>query len=48
MPAVRLIVSKRHALFTFFITFNGEIMSLCSCCAKKGLVYIIIADPSGY
>ena len=48
MPAIRLIVSKYHALFTSSITLNGEIISPYSCYIKKGLVYIAIADPSSY
>ena len=46
MPAVRLIASKYHTLFIFFIAFNGEIISPCSYYIKKGLVYIIIANLS--
>ena len=30
-----------------FILLFGEVMLLYSCCAKEGLVYIIIAAPSG-
>ena len=48
MPAIRLTVSKRYALFISSITFNGEIINPCSCCVKKGLVYITIIKPSGY
>ena len=48
MPAVRFLISKHYTLFIFFIIFNGEIMSPCSYYIKKGLVYIIIAEPSNY
>ena len=48
MPAVRLIVFKYYTLLISSIAFNGEIISSCSYCVKKGLVYIIIADPSSY
>ena len=47
MPAVRLIAFKYYALFTSSITFNSEIISPYSYYMKKGLVYIIITDPSG-
>ena len=45
MPAVKLIVSKHHALFTSSIALNGEIISLYSYYTKKGLVCVTIADP---
>ena len=48
MPAVKLIVFKYCALFTSSIALNSEIISSCSYYAKKGLVYIVIADPSSY
>ena len=48
MPAIRLIVFKCYTLFTSSITFNSEIMSPYSYYMKKGLVCIIIADPSSY
>ena len=44
MSTIRLIASKCHAFFTSSIAFDGEIISPCSYCAKKGLVYIIITD----
>ena len=46
MPFIRSLVSKYYILLTSSITFNREIISPCSCCAKKGLVYIIIIKPS--
>ena len=46
MPAVRLTVSKRYTLFTFSIALNGEIISPYSHYVKKGLVCVIIANPS--
>ena len=48
MPTVRLIVFKHYTLFTSSIAFDGEIINPCSYYAKKGLVYIVIADPSSY
>ena len=46
MPAVRLTVFKYYTLITSSIIFNSEIISPCSYCVKKGLVYVIIADLS--
>ena len=48
MPAVRLTASKYCALFTSSIAFNGEIMSPCSHCVKKGLVCITIMESFSY
>ena len=48
MPAVRLTASEYYTLFTSSIVFDSEIMSPCSCYAKKGLVYVVIADPFNY
>ena len=48
MPAVRLIIFKYHTLLISSIAFNGEIMNPYSYCMKKGLVCIIIADPSSH
>ena len=48
MLAIRLTAFKYYALFTSSIAFNGEIISPYSRCAKKGLVYIVIAEPSSY
>ena len=45
MPFIRSSISKRRALFTTFISLDGEIISPYSHYAKKGLVYIIITDP---
>ena len=45
MPAIRLIVFKYCTLFASSIALNGEIISPCFCCMKKGLVYIIITEP---
>ena len=47
IPAVRLLASERRALLISFITYNSEIMSPYSYCAKRGLVYIIIVNLSG-
>ena len=48
MPTVRLIIFKRYTLLTSFIALNSEIISPCSCYTKKGLVCVIIADPSSH
>ena len=48
MPPIRLSMSKRRALLTASISLDGEIISPCSCCAKKGVVCIIIINPFGY
>ena len=46
MPAVRLIAFKYYTLFTSSIAFNSEIISPCSYYIKKGLVCVIITEPS--
>ena len=46
MPAVKSLAFKYYALFTSSIAYNSEIISPYSCYAKKGLVYIVIANPS--
>ena len=48
MPAVRLIVFKCYTLFISSIVLNGEIMSPYSYYIKKGLVCVVIAEPSNY
>ena len=48
IPAIRLTAFKYYTLLTSSIALNGEILSPYSYCAKKGLVYIIIAELSGY
>ena len=48
MPTIRSSTFKCCVLLTSSITFNGEIMSLCSYYMKKGLVYITIAEPFSY
>ena len=47
MPLIRLLALEYYALLTSSITCDSEIISPCSYYVKKGLVYIIIADPSG-
>ena len=47
MPSIRSSTSKRCALFTIFISLNKEIISPYFYYTKKGLVYIIITNPSG-
>ena len=44
MPPIKSTVSKRRVFLATSISLNGEIMSLYSYYARKGLVYIIIAD----
>ena len=46
MPAVKLTASKYYTLFISSITLDGKIMSPCSYYMKKGLVCIIIVNPS--
>ena len=48
MPPIRSSASEHYILLTSSITLNGEIINPYSYCVKKGLVYIIIADPSSY
>jgi hypothetical protein len=45
MPFIKSIVFKCCALLTTYISLNGEIISLCSYCIKKGLVYITLIAP---
>ena len=47
MPSVRSLASKRRAYIVVLIFLLGEIMPTCSRCAKKRLVCITIAAPSG-
>ena len=48
MPPIRFLASKRRACIVLVIFSIGEIMPIYSRYAKKKLVYIIIAAPSGY
>ena len=48
MPAVKFLASKCCTLLVSSIVYDGEIINPCSYCVKKGLVYIIIADPFSY
>ena len=45
MPLIRFLVSKCRAYIVLVIFLLSEIMPMCSRCAKKKLVYIIIAAP---
>ena len=45
MPLIRFLASIHYILLATSISLNGEIMSLCSHYAKKGLVYIAIIIP---
>jgi hypothetical protein len=46
MPPIRFTAFKCRTLFTILISLNGEIISLYSYYAKKGLVYIAITSSS--
>ena len=46
MPPIKLSIFKRCAFLAASISLNREIISPYSCYAKKGLIYIIITDPS--
>ena len=48
MPPIRFLASVRRVLLATSISLNSEIMSPCSCCVKKGLLYIIIMAFFGY
>ena len=53
MPPIRSLASIYCVLLAAFISLNSKIMSPYSCCAKKGLVYIVIialfsCQPSSY
>ena len=48
MPPIRFSTSKRHALLTTSISFNGEIISPYSRYIKKELVYIAIISLFSY
>jgi hypothetical protein len=46
MPPVRSLASKYCAYVVILILLLGEIMLIYSCCAIKGLIYIIIVALS--
>ena len=48
MPAIRLTASEYYTLFTSSIALDGEIISPCSYCIKKGLVCVTIIKPSSH
>ena len=48
MPAVRLIAFEYYTLLISSIILNSEIMSPYSYYIKKGLVCVVIAEPSNY
>ena len=53
MPFIRSLASIYYTLLAISISLNSEIMSPCSHCTKKGLVYITIialfsCQPSFY
>jgi hypothetical protein len=43
MPPIRSTASKRRTYVVALILLLSKIMPIYSCCAVKGLVYIIIA-----
>jgi hypothetical protein len=48
MPSIRFLVFKYYALLISLISLNSEIINPCSCCIKKGLVYIVFISPFKY
>ena len=48
MPPIRSLASVRRVLLAASISLDGEIMSPCSRCAKKGLVCVVITASSGH
>jgi len=49
MPKYPLLLqSQQYTKTVMFILLSSKVILLCSCCVKKGLVYITIAAPSGY
>jgi len=54
IPPIRSILSTiYYARTVALVLLLGEVILLCSCCAKKGLVYVVIAalsscQPSSY
>ena len=48
ISAIKLTAFKYYTLFISSIALNGEIMNLYSYYMKKGLVCVVIADPSNY
>ena len=47
MSFIRFLVFKRRARVVAVIFLLSEIISTCSCCVLKGLVYITIIAPLG-
>jgi hypothetical protein len=45
MPFIKSNAFKSRKLLTISISLNREIISPCSCCVKKGLVYIVLISP---
>jgi hypothetical protein len=48
MPSVRFLVSKHCAYIVALILLLSEIIPTYSCCAVKGLIYIIIITSFSY
>jgi hypothetical protein len=44
MPFIRFTASEYCTLLTISISLNREIISPCSRCVKKGLIYIVLAS----
>ena len=47
MPFIKSLAFKRCAYIVAVILLLSEIISTCSCCVLKGLVYIAIIAPLG-
>jgi len=43
-----LLQTQRYAKTVAFILSSSKVILLCSCCVKKGLVYVVIAAPSSH
>ena len=48
MPTVRLTAFEYYTLLTSSIALDGEIISPCSYYIKKGLVCVMITEPSSH
>jgi hypothetical protein len=48
MPPIRFTAFKYYIFLAISISLNREIISLCSCYIKKGLLYIALIIPFSY
>ena len=48
MPPVRSSASRHYNKLILLILSISKVMPSCSCCIKKGLLYITITSPSSY